>query len=95
MLTSKDRAKYAGLANKLEAKFQIGKEGINENMLSQLTQYLELHELVKIKLQKSVTESPREMCDVLVAKLNAEPVLLVGSVVVLYRKSSRKDIIHI
>ncbi|MDD4275973.1 MAG: YhbY family RNA-binding protein [Clostridia bacterium] len=95
MLTSKERAKYAGLANKIDVDILIGKEGLNDNVLKQISQYLEAHELAKIKMQKSVDYTNRQLCDLLVEKLQAEPVLLVGNKVILYKKSSRTDIIHI
>jgi len=95
MLTSKERAKYAGLANKIDTNILIGKDGLTENAFAQIGQYLEAHELAKIKMQKSVDYTNRELCDLLVEKLMAEPVLLVGNKVILYRKSSRTDIVHI
>ena len=48
MITSKQRAYLRGLANKENALFQIGKGGINEELLNQLDIALEKRELLKI-----------------------------------------------
>ena len=45
MITSKQRAYLRGLANGIDALYQIGKEGITENMLTQFDNALEAREI--------------------------------------------------
>ena len=47
-MTSKQRAYLRGLANNIDAIFQIGKNGINDNLIKQLNDALEARELIKI-----------------------------------------------
>ena len=47
-MTSKQRAYLRGLANNIDAIFQIGKNGINDNLIKQLNYALEARELIKI-----------------------------------------------
>lgn len=47
-MTSKQRAFLRGKANKIEAIFQIGKTGLTENLINQLSDALEARELIKI-----------------------------------------------
>ena len=47
-MTSKQRAYLRSLANTLEPIFQIGKSGISENLIQQLSDALDARELIKI-----------------------------------------------
>ena len=48
MITSKQRAYLRSLAQNIDAIFQIGKNGINDNQIKQITDALEARELIKI-----------------------------------------------
>ena len=49
-MTSKERAYLRGLANSIDAIFQIGKGGISDNLISQLSDALEARELIKVSV---------------------------------------------
>lgn len=49
-MTSKQRAYLRGLANTIDAIFQVGKSGISDNLISQLSDALEARELIKISV---------------------------------------------
>lgn len=95
MLTSKERSKLKGLAANITPTFQIGKDGIGENMLISLSDCLEKRELIKVSVLENALSDPKELGQELALKLKAECVIVIGRKVVLYRKSSRKDINHI
>ena len=46
-MTSKQRAYLRGLANKIDAIFQVGKNGISDNLIMQVNDALEARELIK------------------------------------------------
>ena len=54
-MTSKQRAYLRGVANKIDSIFQIGKGGITENLIKQLSDAIEARELIKITVLKNFT----------------------------------------
>ena len=49
-MTSKQRAYLRGLANNIDAIFQVGKSGISDVLLEQLDKALEARELIKVSV---------------------------------------------
>ncbi len=86
-MTSKQRAGLRSLANTLEPVFQIGKGGINENLVEQVDECLEKRELIKITLLQSCELDARTACGQLAEAVDAEPVQCIGRRFVLYRAS--------
>lgn len=95
MITSKQRAYLRGLANKMEPIFQIGKGGINENLIKQLDDALEARELIKLHILETAFLDSREALSKLSEILGAEPVQAIGSKIVLYRESENKKKIEL
>ena len=95
MLTSKQRSNLRGLASKEEILMQVGKNGINENLIKSLSDALEKRELIKLRVLETSEDSPKEVGMDLAMALNAEFVATTGKTIVLYRKSSRENIKHI
>lgn len=87
MLTSKQRAHLRSLANTLMPIFQIGKGGLNENMINSISEALETRELIKITLLETADVSVRDSAAEIAAKTGAEQVQCIGRKIVLYRKS--------
>ena len=50
MLTSKQRASLRACANTMETIIQIGKDGINENLIAQVNSALDARELIKLRV---------------------------------------------
>lgn len=91
MISSKQRAYLRGLANKENAIFQIGKGGVNEELLKEIDTVLEKRELIKISVLETAFISAREACEILCEKTGAEPVQCIGNKVVIYRRAKEKD----
>lgn len=89
-LTSKQRAQLRGLAAKEDTILFIGKNGITEKTIAEAEKALEARELIKGKVLDSALLSAREACDALAEGCRAEPVQVIGSKFVLYRRR-RKD----
>lgn len=87
MITSKQRAYLRGLANPIPALYQVGKDGIQPNLINTLRDALEARELIKIHALATCPYTPRELCDKLCEALDAEGVQVIGSKVVLYKES--------
>lgn len=95
MITTKQRAFLRGLGNALDPVMQIGKEGLTENVITSVNLLLEARELVKIKVLKNNDEGPRQTADQLAVALDADVVQVIGGIVILYKKSTRKNFKHI
>ena len=92
-MNSKERAALRAAANPLEPIFQIGKEGISENLISQLDDALDARELLKIRVHLETSpKKPRELADGLQSLLGAEVIQVIGGVIVLYRKADEEKI---
>ena len=93
MITSKQRAFLRGKANDLDAIFQIGKGGINDNLIDQLNDVLEARELIKIKVLETAMLTAREASEAVCAATGADPVQCIGTKFVIYRPNSEKPVI--
>ena len=87
MITSKQRAFLRGLANKIDASVQVGKGGINDNMIGLVRDTLEKKELIKIHVLENAFSETRDVCHELAEIINAEEVQVIGSKFVLYKES--------
>ena len=92
MITTKQRAALRSLANGEEALYQIGKNGITENVLKTLSDALESRELIKITVQEYAPLTPKEA---LTARLGCEAVQVIGRRVVVYRESEKNKKIEL
>lgn len=95
MLNSKQRSNLRSQASKIEVIAQIGKLGINDNLIKSLSDALEARELIKIRVLLNNDDDVKEIGVELAEKLNAEFVAPTGRTIVLYRRSSRKEFPHL
>lgn len=87
MLTSKQRAFLRSKAAAIDTTFQIGKGGVNENMLISIEAALAAHEMVKIKCLENCEYTPREACDGICGAIEADGVQVIGNKFVLFKIS--------
>ena len=95
LITTKQRAALRSLANGEEALYQIGKNGITENVLKTLSDALESRELIKITVQEYAPLTPKEAMAELTARLGCEAVQVIGRRVVVYRESEKNKKIEL
>lgn len=93
MLTSKQRAQLRGLANTLEAIFQVGKGGVNEQLIRQVDETLEKRELIKLTTLETCPETSREAAEKIAAAVGCEVVQVIGRKFILYRESKENKTI--
>lgn len=92
-MNSRQRAYLRGLANKLDAKYQFGKDGLTEKFLKLIDDALEANELIKIHILENSLSDPRAISDEICKNLGAEGVQVIGSKIVIYRESENKKTI--
>lgn len=86
-MTSKERAALRARANTLEAILQVGKGGINDNLISQIDDALNVRDLIKIRvLLETAPEQPKELAGRLAEATHSDVVQVIGGVIVLYRE---------
>ncbi|MCM3079223.1 ribosome assembly RNA-binding protein YhbY [Brevibacillus invocatus] len=87
MLTGKQKRFLRAEAHHLSPIFQVGKGGVNENMITQIKEALEVRELIKVSILQNNTDDKHEVAEDLAAGAGAELVQLIGHTVVLYKES--------
>lgn len=94
-MTGKQRAYLRGLANGIDAKYQIGKGGVDNNTIAMVEEALEANELIKIKVLENSMLEVREACEEICQKTGAFPVQCIGNKFVIYRESVNNKTIEI
>ena len=87
MLNSRQRAQLRGLANSFETILQVGKSGVTENTVKQVSDALEARELIKLRTLETCPTTPRETAEEIAEKTGADVVQVIGSRFVLYKES--------
>ena len=95
MLTGKQRSFLRALANDIEPIFQIGKGGLNDNMITQFNDALEARELVKVSVLKNSLEAARELCNEAARLTGSDVVQVIGKKFVLYKESTKNKVIDL
>jgi len=87
MITGKQRSFLKKKAHNIDAILQIGKNGISDNLITQVDEALEARELIKINVLNNSFSDPKELANELAEKTNSEFVQSIGNKIVLYRES--------
>ena len=90
MLTSKQRAHLRSLAAGEDTIIRIGKGGITDNVTAQVKSALLARELIKGRVLENSMLTAREACDTLSEACGAEPVQVIGSKFVLYKRNPKE-----
>src|SRR5659263_100825 len=95
MINSKQRGYLRALANTMDAILQVGKGGINDNLIKHVNEALEARELIKMTVLNNSAESPSDICGQIAAATNAETIQVIGKKIVLYRESVENKTIEL
>ncbi|MBQ3497348.1 MAG: YhbY family RNA-binding protein [Oscillospiraceae bacterium] len=87
-ITSKQRSQLRALATSADTIIHVGKDGIGDNLVKQVSDALEARELVKGRVLENSMLTAREAADELAARTRSEVVQVIGSKFVLYRMQS-------
>lgn len=88
-MTSKQRAYLRGQANTLEPIFQIGKTGLSENLLTQLSDALEARELIKISVLETAPDTAKSLANDIANSIDTEVIQVIGSKITLFRQKKK------
>ncbi len=84
-MTSKQRAYLRSLANSITAILQIGKNGINDNLIKQVDDALEARELIKVSVLETAPDEKRILAEELASSTGSILVQILGNKITLYR----------
>jgi len=95
MLTGKQKRFLRSEAHHLNPIFQVGKGGVNENMINQLSDALEARELFKVSVLQNCEEDKNTVAKQIVEGTGAELVQIIGNTIVLYKESKENKQIRL
>ena len=95
MLNSRQRAQLRGMANTFEAIFQVGKGGINDQLIKQVDEALEARELIKMRVLETCPSTSREAADEIAERVGADVVQVIGYRFILYKESKNNKTIKL
>jgi len=88
MLTGKQKRLLRSKAHHLNPIFQVGKGGVNENMIKQISEALEARELIKVSVLQNCEEDRDVVAEAIKNGADAELVQIIGNTIVLYKEST-------
>jgi RNA-binding protein len=95
MLTSKQRSILRGIASNYETIFQVGKGGINDNLIQQVADALKKRELIKLRVLDNSGYTAREAAEEIASKTDSDVVQVIGSRFVLFKRNPKDPVIEI
>lgn len=89
-LTPKFKQQLKALAHALKPVIYIGQNGFTEAVKKEIELALDVHELIKIKIQIKEREERWKILEEICHVTNAETVQTIGLVGIIYRKNKNK-----
>jgi RNA-binding protein len=93
MLSTKQRAKLKSIASTYDAILQVGKNGINDNLIIQVSDALKKRELIKISVLDNCLMTAKELAHPIADMTESEVVQVIGSKIVLYKVNKKEPVI--
>jgi RNA-binding protein len=91
-LTTKQKRYLRGLSHKLQAVVTIANNGLSENVINELDDALNKHELIKVKL-RSDKQQRRQWIEEIGSKFNAEQIHVIGQVACFFKRNPENPVI--
>lgn len=92
MLTGKQKRFLRGLGHDLKPVIMIGKNEINESLVTETDLALAAHELIKVKILESCTMDRHEVADAMAKACGADVAQVLGRTLLLYRRGEEAKI---
>ncbi|PZE22759.1 ribosome assembly RNA-binding protein YhbY [Paenibacillus xerothermodurans] len=95
MLTGRQKRFLRAQAHHLNPIFQVGKGGVNDNLIRHIEEALEVRELIKVTVLNNSGEDRNDVGRQLAEGAGAELVQVIGRVIVLYKESRERKTIEL
>ncbi|HNS99286.1 MAG TPA: ribosome assembly RNA-binding protein YhbY [Polyangiaceae bacterium] len=89
-LTGKQKRHLRALGHALDPVIRVGKAGVTDSLLAAVSQALEDHELVKIKILEESPQDQEQAAVMIAQATQATEVQVLGRTVLLYRPHPEK-----
>ena len=86
-LNTKQIKKLKSLSHHIKPIITIGREGVNEGVINSIAEYLERHEIIKIKFNKNKSEK-NTLSEHITKSTDSDLVSIIGNTIIIYKKSS-------
>lgn len=93
MLSGKQKSFLRGLAQTEPTLFQIGKDGLSDNLIQTVSNAFRTHELIKISVLKTAPGDLKELGFDLAMHTKSEMIQVIGRTIVLYKRAKDPKII--
>jgi RNA-binding protein len=90
-LKAKQKKYLKKLSQKDITTLQIGKEGINPQLINHINEVLESKELIKIKILDTDIYPLKETVEEVIQKTNSDIIRTIGKTFIIYRESSELE----
>ncbi|HIX02361.1 MAG TPA: ribosome assembly RNA-binding protein YhbY [Candidatus Ligilactobacillus excrementigallinarum] len=90
-LRGKQKRFLRSQAHSMKPIFQIGKEGINQQWLNEVSDALEKRELIKVNILNNSLLEPAEVEEYIQENSNIQVIQKIGHVLVLFKRSNNKN----
>ena len=91
-LTGKQKHYLRGLAHHRKPVVTVGDAGITDNVIAEIDQALDHHELVKVKVRNSDRDERQQIIASICERASCEEVQKIGQIAVFYRGSENSII---
>jgi len=91
-LTSQQKRYLRGLTHPLHPVVMIGEKGLNENVVTEIENALDHHELIKIKIRTD-RDTRTDTIKRIAEDFGAEKVHVIGQVACFFRRNPKKPVI--
>ncbi|MFD2829549.1 ribosome assembly RNA-binding protein YhbY [Corticicoccus populi] len=86
-LTSSEVKQLKKSAHHLKPIFQIGKNGVTDNFINQISDVLEKRELIKVSVLQNCLEDKDVIADDISRQTSSHIVTIIGNTIILYKES--------
>lgn len=83
------------MAHELKPIFQVGKGGVNDNLIQQVVDALEARELIKVSVLNNSPQDMDEVSEAITSQSGAEWVQTIGHTLVFYKRSAENPEIEL
>ena len=93
ILSNKQKQFLKGLAHGLKPVVLLGSNGLTEGVIVEISNALDIHELIKVKVPTDDRETKALIFDAITRETGAVKLQTIGHIMVIYRQSKEKKIL--